>query len=36
MALLGKIRGMRMHDGKSISEFARLTSASRNTIKKWL
>jgi len=36
MALLGKIRGMRMRDGKSISEISRLTSLSRNTIKKWL
>ena len=36
MALIGKIRGMRMRDGKSISEISRLTSLSRNTIKKWL
>jgi transposase len=36
MALLGKIRAMHMRDGKSISEIARLTSLSRNTIKKWL
>ncbi len=36
MALVGKIRGMRMRDGKSISEISRLTSLSRNTIKKWL
>ena len=36
MALIGKIRGMRMRDGKSISESSRLTSLSRNTIKKWL
>ncbi len=36
MALLGKVRGMRMRDGKSISEISRLTSLSRNTIKKWL
>ena len=36
MALLGKIRGMRLRDGKSISEISRLTSLSRNTIKKWL
>ena len=35
MALIGKIRGMRMRDGKSISEISRLTSLSRNTIKKW-
>ncbi len=36
MALIGKIRGMRMRDGKSIGEISRLTSLSRNTIKKWL
>jgi transposase-like protein len=36
MALLGKIRAMRLRDGKSVSEIARLTSLSRNTIKKWL
>ena len=36
MALIGKIRGMYFRDGKSISEIARLTSLSRNTIKKWL
>jgi transposase len=36
MALLGKIRAMHLRDGKSISEIARLTSLSRNTIKKWL
>ncbi len=36
MALMGKIRGMRLRDGKSISEISRLTSLSRNTIKKWL
>lgn len=36
MALIGKIRGMRLRDGKSISEISRLTSLSRNTIEKWL
>jgi transposase len=36
MALMGKIRGMYFRDGKSISEIARLTSLSRNTIKRWL
>jgi len=36
MALMGKIRGMHFRDRKSISEIARLTSLSRNTIKKWL
>jgi len=34
MALMG-IRGMDYRDGKSISEIARLTSLSRNTIEKW-
>ena len=33
MALIGKIRGMRLRDGKSISEISRLTSRSRNTVK---
>jgi transposase len=36
MAMLGKVRAMRLRDGKSISEIARATSLSRNTIKKWL
>jgi transposase len=36
MALMGKIRAMRLREGKSISEISRLTSLSRNTIKKWL
>ena len=36
MALIGKIRGMRLRDGKPVSEISRLTSLSRNTIKKWL
>ncbi len=36
MALMGKIRGMYFSDRKSISEIARLTSLSRNTIKRWL
>ena len=36
MALIGKVRAMRLRDGKSISEIARLTSVSRNTVKKWL
>ena len=33
---MGKIRGMCFRDKKSISEIARLTSLSRNTIKRWL
>ena len=36
MALMSKIRSMRFRQGKSISEIARLTSLSRNTVKKWL
>ena len=36
MALKGKIRAQREREGKSISEIARRTSLSRNTIKKWL
>ena len=36
MALKGKIRALHQREGKSISEIARRTSLSRNTIKKWL
>ena len=36
MAMIGKIRRMFERDGKTISEISRLTSLSRNTIKKWL
>ena len=36
MALMSKIRSMHFRQGKTISEIARLTSLSRNTIKKWL
>jgi len=36
MALKGKIRALREREGKSISEIARRTSLSRDTIKKWL
>ena len=36
MALKGKIRALHLREGKSISEIARRTSLSRNTIKKWL
>ena len=32
MAMMGKIRSMHFRQGKSISEIARLTSLSRNTI----
>jgi transposase len=36
MIMMSKIRSMHFRQGKSISEIARLTSLSRNTIKKWL
>jgi transposase len=36
MAMLGKVRRMFYRDGHSVSEIARRTSLSRNTIKKWL
>ncbi len=36
MAMYAKVRRMRLRDGLSISEIARRTSLSRNTIKKWL
>ena len=36
MALLGKIRRMYYRDKFSLSEIARRTSLSRNTVKKWL
>ena len=36
MALMSMIRSMHLRQGKSISEIARLTSLSLNTIKKWL
>jgi hypothetical protein len=33
MALIGKVRAMRLRDGKSVSEIARLTSLARNPLK---
>ncbi|MCL2885780.1 MAG: IS21 family transposase, partial [Betaproteobacteria bacterium] len=36
MAMLGKIRRMYFRDKLPVSEIARRTSLSRNTIKKWL
>jgi transposase len=36
MVMLGKIRKMYYRDGVSLSEIARRTSLSRNTVKKWL
>jgi transposase len=36
MGMMSKIRSLHLRQGKTISEIARLTSLSRNTIKKWL
>src|SRR5690606_25661599 len=36
MAMYAKVRRMRLRDGLSITEIARRTSLSRNTIKAWL
>jgi transposase len=36
MALFGKIRRLHFREGLSISEIARRTSLSRNTLKRWL
>ncbi|MBM3747033.1 MAG: IS21 family transposase [Acidobacteria bacterium] len=36
MAMFGKIRRMYIRDGLSLSEIARRTSLSRNTVKKWI
>ncbi len=36
MATYAKVRRMRLREGLSISEIARRTSLSRNTIKSWL
>jgi transposase len=36
MAMIGKIRRMHHRQGKSIREISRITSLSRNTIRKWL
>lgn len=36
MVIYAKIRRMRFRDNQTISEIARKTSLSRNTIKKWL
>ena len=36
MAMYAKVRRMRHRDGLSISEIARRTSLSRNTVKTWL
>jgi transcriptional regulator with XRE-family HTH domain len=36
MAIYAKVRRLRFREGLSISEIARRTSLSRNTIKTWL
>ena len=36
MAIYAKVRRLRLREGLSISEIARRTSLSRNTIKTWL
>lgn len=36
MAMYAKVRRMRLRDGLSISEIARRTSLTRNTVRKWL
>jgi transposase len=36
MVMYAKVRRMRLREGLSISEIARRTSLSRNTIKRWL
>ncbi|OIQ97613.1 integrase core domain protein [mine drainage metagenome] len=36
MAMIGKIRRMYHRQGKSVREISRITSLSRNTIRKWL
>ena len=36
MDMIGKVRRMKMRDGVSVSEIARKTGLSRNTVKKWL
>ena len=36
MAMIGKVRRLHYRQQKSVREIARLTSLSRNTIRKWL
>ena len=36
MVMIGKARGMRHRQKKSVREIAQITSLSRNTVRKWL
>ena len=36
MAMIGKVRRMYFREKKSVREIVRLTSLSRNTVRKWL
>ena len=36
MAMIGKVRRMYFRERKSVREIVRLTSLSRNTVRKWL
>jgi transposase len=36
MAMIGKVRRMHFRQGKSVRAIVRLTSLSRNTVRKWL
>ncbi|MES3015334.1 MAG: helix-turn-helix domain-containing protein [Pseudomonadota bacterium] len=36
MAMIGKVRRMFFREKKSVREIVRLTSLSRNTVRKWL
>ena len=36
MAMIGKVRRLRYRQKKSVREIARMTSLSRNTVRKWL
>jgi DNA invertase Pin-like site-specific DNA recombinase len=36
MAMIGKVKRMHFREKKSVREIVRLTSLSRNTVRKWL
>ena len=36
MAMIGKVRRLHYRQQKSVREIARITSLSRNTVRKWL